>query len=165
MRCALLLLPLLTACGAVKFDVEQDLPAQHVDGSLLGGVLPSVLSTSPKLTIDLKSEVQKRGTGPATSARLKSLTLATLPHDTAAQTFDFISEIHLTVEGAGLVKVEIAKLAPVPRGSKTLSFDVVPDIDLLPYINAGATIGATATATQPSRDTDFDGHVIVEVRI
>jgi hypothetical protein len=128
-------------------------------------VLPTVLPNPAKFTIDLKAEVQKRGTGPATKAVLKSLALSILTAETPDANFDFLEEVHLFAEGPGLQKVEIAKLQPVPRSAKSLTFEIVPDVDLLPYINAGATLSATATATQPRTDTSFDGKVAVEVRI
>jgi hypothetical protein len=46
-----------------------------------------------------------------------------------------------------------------------LTFTITPDVDLLPYIQAGADISATATGTQPAMDTSFDGHVTVTVHI
>jgi hypothetical protein len=162
----LLLLPLLSACGAVKFNVDQDLAQETVQGSPLGGVLPQSFLPNPfKLTIDIKAEVAKRGTGPAQKAFLRSLTLAITPHDAPQGNFDFLSEVHLFVEGVGVTKAEVAKLQPVPKSATKLDFTLVPDVDLLPYINAGATITATATGNQPNMDTSFDGHVTVEVDI
>ncbi|MBL8954057.1 MAG: hypothetical protein JNK82_24990 [Myxococcaceae bacterium] len=154
----------LCSCGAVSFGVEQDLPRQDIQGSLLGGVLPSFLPTSSRFTIDLSAEVQKRGTGPARAAYLKTLTLVIAPN-TPSASFDFLDDVHLFAEGPGLAKVEIAKLQPVPKGLTTLKFEIVPDVDLLPYINAGATLSASASATQPRTDTSFTGKVEVEVRI
>jgi hypothetical protein len=165
MRALWLLVPLCVSCGALKFDVEQDLANQTVPGSALGGVLPSFLPNPTKLNIDIQAEVAKRGTGPAKAAYLKSLTLQITPHDTPRGNFDFISEVHLSVEAAGVAKKEIAKLTSVPKGAVKLTFDIVPEVDLLPYISAGASITATASGTQPATDTSFDGHVDVEVRI
>lgn len=152
------------ACGNVSFKVEQDLAKQTVQGSPLGGVLPSLLPNPYTLSIDIKAEVGKRGTGPARSAFLESLTL-TIASETPNANFDFIDETRLYVEGPGLTKVEVARLVPVPTGAKALTFDVVPMVDLLPYFAAGATISATATGRQPAQDTSFSGHVVVEVKI
>ena len=155
----------LTSCGAVQFDVEQDLAAQTIQGNALGGVLASALLPNPyTLNIDIKAEVAKRGTGPATRAFLKSLVFDIAPA-TPNENFDFIDETRLFVEGPGLTKIEIARRVPVPNGLKKLEFDVVPMVDLLPYIQAGATISATAKGTQPTRDTTFVGKVVIEVRI
>lgn len=164
MRRLLPLFFLLASCGAVSFTVEQPLAKQSLQGSLLGGVLPALLPNPSNFSIDLQAEVQKRGTGPATKALLKSLTFK-ITSDTPDANFDFLDEAHLYAEGPGLQKVEIAKLQPVPRSAKTLTFEIVPNIDLLPYINTGATISATAMGTQPRTDTSFDGLVVVEVRI
>jgi hypothetical protein len=162
---ALFLLPLLTACGAVHFDVDQDLDQSTVTGSVLGGVLPALLPNPLKLNIDIKAEVAKRGTGPAKKALLKSLTLSITPHDAPVGNFDFLDEVHLFVEAPSIDKAEVAKLAPVPKSATKLDFTIVEGVDLLPYVNAGATISATATGTQPRMDTSFDGHVTVEVDI
>ena len=42
---------------------------------------------------------------------------------------------------------------------------IVPKIDLLPYINAGANISATATDTSPSQTVTYDGNVTVTIHI
>jgi hypothetical protein len=53
----------------------------------------------------------------------------------------------------------------VPRGQASVSFTVVPDVNLLPYVNAGATMTTTATGRQPAKDFTFDGKAVFEVRI
>lgn len=156
---------LSVGCGAVRFDVEEPVPEQRVPGSVLGGVLSSFIASPFRLDVDLQSETEKRGTGPATSAVLKRIALQITPHASPSGNFDFLSELHLQVEGPGLMKKEIANLAPVPMGQTTLELKLVPDVDLLPYINAGATISGQAKGTQPARDITFDGTVVVEVRI
>jgi hypothetical protein len=165
MKRALLFVPLFFSCGLIKFDVEQDLQPQTVQGNILAGPLGAFVAQPFPINIDVASEVQKRGTGPATKAQLKSLTFAIVPHNMPNGNFDFITEAHLFVEAPGLTKTELAKLAPVPRGQTNLSFDVVPNINLLPFINAGCTISATASGTQPTHDITFDGHIVVEVDI
>lgn len=155
----------VVSCGAVQFDVEQDLAPQTIQGNSLGGVLATALLANPyTLNIDIKAEVAKRGTGPATRAFLKSLVFD-ISTTTPNENFDFIDETRLYVEGPGLAKVEIARLVPVPNGVKKLEFEIVPMVDLLPYIQAGATITATAKGTQPTRDTTFLGKVVIDVRI
>lgn len=69
--------------------------------------------------------------------------------------FDFLDEIHILVDSANdasLPKKEIATLKPVPKGQTTIELNVVGDVDLLPYINAGAEISATASGRQPDKD-------------
>jgi hypothetical protein len=158
-------LALLFSCGAVSFDVDQDLAQQTVPGSPLGGLLGSFVANPFKLNIDINSEVQKRGTGPAKSAQLKSLSLAITPHSAPVGNFDFLTEAHLFVEGNGVAKVEVANITSVPKGATTLDFNITPNVDLLPYINAGGDITATASGTQPAMDTSFDGHITVTVKI
>lgn len=170
MRAALALGVVLAAgCGAIPFDVSQTVPEQTVQGSPLGGLLPSFLPQPFPVTIDATAETQKRDTGPAHSANLKSLVFTATPHDMPSGSFDFVDEIHIYVApssaSSSLPRVEIARKQPVPKAQTSLSLDVVPGVDLLPYINAGATLSATATGTQPARDFTYDGVVTITIHI
>src|SRR5687767_8779782 len=72
----------LFGCGALQFDVGQELPEQTLQGSVLGGVLPSFVPDPIRLDIDVKAETQRRNTGPATKVQLKSMKLqVTAPGD------------------------------------------------------------------------------------
>lgn len=161
----LTVLALLTSCGAIRFDLEQPIAEQKVPGSLLGGVLPNLFPNPFKLTIDVRAETEKRGTGPATAAFLTSLDLNATPADNPSGTFDFLDEVHVFVEAPGQPKVEVATLKPVPKGQTSVSFSIVPNVNLLPYVNAGATMSTTATGRQPAKDFTFDGKAVFEVRI
>jgi hypothetical protein len=154
----------LAGCGAIGFDVSQDIPQQTVQGSPLGALLPSSLLSFP-LTIDVKQAEAAHGTGPATSANLKSIVFTALPHDMPMGNFDFVDEIHIFVAASNLPMVEIANEKPVPKSLTTLPLTVVPNVDLLPYINAGATISASASGHEPSQDFSFDGSVTITIRI
>ena len=167
MRASLLCFVVAAGCGALPFDVDQDIPEQRVAGSPLGGLLPAFLAPVP-LTIDLSAETQKRDTGPAKSATLKSIRFSATPHSNPSGNFDFVDEIHIYVDSQNdpsLPKKEIASLKPVPKGQTTIHLQVVSGIDLLPYINKGAEITATATGHQPSQDFTYDGHVTITVHI
>lgn len=88
----------LASCGAIRFEVEQAISEQRVPGSPLGGILPDFFPNPFRLTIDVKAETEKRGTGPATAAFLKSLTLNATPAGNPSGTFDFLDEVHVFVE-------------------------------------------------------------------
>lgn len=151
----------------LQFDVEQALPEQRVAGSALGGILPAFLPSPLKVTVDVKAETAARNTGPASRLFLKELTLRVTPADAPAGTFDFLDEVHLFVAtpSNAAPKVEVAALKPVPRGATRLTFTVVPNVNLLPYVNGGAELTATATGTQPRADVTFDGKLVLDVRI
>jgi hypothetical protein len=158
----------LASCDIVSFDVAQNIPEQTVPGSPLGALLPSFLPTPFAVTIDVKEETAKRDTGPASSANLSNLSFSITPHSAPSGNFDFVDEIHIYVEttqSSSLPKIEIAKLSPVPKGRTNIQLDLVPNVDLLPYINAGATISAQASGHQPAQDTSYDGAVVVTVHI
>jgi hypothetical protein len=162
---AVLAVLVLSSCGAVSFDVDQDLQEQTVQGSTLPVALMTLLPNAFKLTIDINAAVAAHGTGPAKSATLKSLSLAITPHSAPMGNFDFLQSAHLFVSASGQPMVEVANITSVPKGATALDFTIIPNVDLLPYIQAGANITATATGNQPSMDTSFDGHVTVTVHI
>lgn len=157
----------MAGCGAIPFDVSQNVPEQQVQGNPLGGLLPSFLPTPFPITINVQQETQKRSTGPARSATLKSVSFSATPPAAPSGNFDFVDEIHIFVEAQSgpLPKVEIATLKPVPKGQTTINLTVVPGIDLLPYINVGATISANASGRQPTQNFSYDGVVTVTVHI
>ena len=167
-----------TGCGAVGFDISQDIPEQRVAGAPVNpimGLLPSFLQTPVPITVDLKTETQKRATGPATHVYLTATSLSATPHSSPGGNFDFLTELHIFVEaqqGTGLPRREVATLKPVPRSAATVNFTIVPDVDLLPYIkaqdsdpNAKAQITATATGTQPMKDFTYDGRITFTIKI
>jgi hypothetical protein len=153
-------LALAVGCGLVSFDIEERIPEQTVQGGLLS-VLPAGLFDLP-LNIDIAAQTKARGTGPASSAHLSQVTLAiTDPPD---ETFEFLDSITVTISGAGLPEVEVARLPDVPAQAR-ISLQVLPSIDLLPYIKAGAKMKATAAGHMPRRTLRFDGKVVVTVKI
>ena len=151
-------------CGLVSFDVSQSIPSQTVPGNPIGSLLPASLFSIP-MNIDIQSETAGHGTGPASSVTLKSITLTITSPSNA--TFDFLSSISIDISSTGnssLPEKEIARLQPVP-GTTTISIPPSAAVDLLPYINAGATITATVSGNMPSTDTTFDGTVVVTVHV
>ena len=157
-------------CGAISFDVSQGVPEQQVPGSPLGGLLPSFLPQPFPVTIDVQQETQKRSTGPASSANLKQVEFQITPHASPSGNFDFVDEIHIYVapsssSSSSLPMVEIANLKPVPKAQTTIDLAIVPGVDLLPYINAGASISASASGHTPPQTVTYDGTVVVTVHI
>ena len=153
-----------SGCGLIGFDVSQDIPAQTVPGSPLGALLPASLFAIP-MNVDIQSETAGHGTGPAHSVTLSSVSL-TITSPSGA-TFDFISSISIKISSSGnpnLPEVEIGRLEPVP-GNASISIPPTGGVDLLPYINAGATITSSATGHMPASDVTFVGKVVVTVHV
>ena len=154
----------VSGCGVLSFDVSQDIPAQTVPGSPLGAVLPVSLFAIP-MNVDIQSETAAHGTGPADSVTLSSVSLTiTSP---AGATFDFVDSISITISSSAdtsLPEVEIGRLDPVP-GTRSIIIPPTGGVDLLPYINAGASISAAASGHMPASDTTFVGKVVVTVHV
>jgi len=151
---------MFASCSLISFDVTTEIPPQTVPGSPLGALLPASLFEVP-LNVDLQSETGKHGTGPASSASLKSLTLTVTSPSGA--TFDFLDSLTIFVSAPNLAEMEIAKLEPVPD---TASISIPPSgaVNLLPYINAGLTITARASGHMPAQDVTFNGTVVIKVQ-
>jgi hypothetical protein len=161
---------LASGCSTRGFDVSQPLPQETVPSGF-GGVAPSSFLSSPfRINIDVKQETAMHGAGPATSASLKSLTLQALTHDSPLDSFNFMYDLQVFVAAPSLPMVPIAQTSPTFKGHggtliETLSLDVVPNVDLLPYINAGATISAQASGDQPAQDFSYDGSLVITIHI
>lgn len=156
---------LLCGCG-LPFTIGQDVPEQTVpaDPNPLPIPVGQEFFRIP-LTIDLQSEIENRKTGPAKSVLLRSLTLAATRN---SGNFDFLDEVHIFIapsQGTALPEVEIATLNPVPRGVTNVSFTIVPDVELLPYIQQGARVISRVTGRYPQQQFTFDGHLRVTIYI
>lgn len=157
-----LLTPLGAAsCGAIGFDVSQDIPMTMIQGTQMAMV--AAVDEKTPLTINIDAEAEKQGSL-ASSAWLKELTFTvTTPNP---GTFYFVSGvvISITAPSTNLPEVKIAELKPVPN-SQTISMKTVPGVELLPYARAGAAIHATAVGFFPKEDTTYVGHVVIHVNI
>jgi hypothetical protein len=159
-------------CGLLDFDVAQPIPEQTVPGNAVaaaagqligsGGAFPNPLT----LNIDLSAQQKAHDTGPIDSVHMKSLSL-TIEAASPTQNFDWLDEVHIfldsTKSGTTLPHVEIATLAPVPKGQKTLSFKVNTSVNLKSYIEEGTKLSADATAHVPAMDVKFNGLLVVRV--
>jgi hypothetical protein len=151
----------LSSCGLVSFDIEEPIPEQVVQGSPVGALLPLSLFQIP-LRIDVAAQTAAKGTGPASGAHLKAITLSI--RNPAGATFEFLDTLTIKVAAEGVAEQEVARLQDVPA-TPSISLDVVREVDLLPYIQKGATLTASATGRTPTQTIRFDGLVVVEIKI
>jgi hypothetical protein len=148
----LLLLAMTCACGLISFDISESLPAATLAAGPDG---TSLAALQAPVTIGAQD------TGPADSAKLSSLSFTS----SSTAPFDFVQEIHLFVDSPGLPEVEIANLVPVPTGQVTISLNVVPGVQLLPYLQAGCTLRSGVTGNAPAEDFTFTGELVAHVGI
>ncbi|MCC6811206.1 MAG: hypothetical protein IT381_27495 [Deltaproteobacteria bacterium] len=165
MRKEALLAIALVSCGAISFTLEQNLGENTIQGSLLGGLLPGFALTNPKLNFDIKQETEKRNTGPASAVVMESFVLYITPQSAPSGNFDFLTALDVFVSAPGLSETKIASLPKLDKGATKITMTLVSGVNMLPYVNAGATIRAAAQGTQPSQTTTFSGDVVVRVRI
>jgi hypothetical protein len=139
-------------CDVISFAITTDLPATTISAGAPGDVLTSLGSTT---------NIDPQNTGPAGSASLQSLTLSA----SGGGTFDFIQEVHFYIDSPGLPEVEVANLTAIPAGQTSLSLNVLPNIELLPYLQAGCTLRTSVTGTAPAQDFVFTGELVAEIGV
>jgi hypothetical protein len=162
----------LGGCGLIEFDLNEKVPEQRIQGSVLSGILPGFLGAPVPLMLDVQAASKAMGTGPVTSAGLKSLTFnitGTAMQSGDSDDFDFVRSIDVFIEsrksGSSLPRVKIADLPAQTSGAKQLNLRTYPEVELLPYINEGCQISATAAGNAPPDDVTFDGQVTVRAKI
>jgi hypothetical protein len=160
-------LVLLAGCGAADFDVSQPVPEQRITGSPLGGILGPLFPIP--VAIDIEEQIAARETGPIDGIHLSHLTLAITATAEGAgdvDEFGFIDRVDLFVEssqaGSSLERVRVA-FATRPGEVRSFDFEIVPGINLLPYVNEGSQMTAQGEATVPPDDVTYDGEAVFRV--
>lgn len=150
----------VAGCGIADFDVAQPVPEQMVAGSPLPGPLATLFPIP--VSLDLESAIMKQTTSPVGTIELDSLSLTITPTDEPSGDTDdwsFLAECDVYVQGTGssaLPKVLIAT-AKSPGAVQTVDFDVVPGVDLKPYVDQGGTVESDGSGTAPPDDVSYAG--------
>jgi hypothetical protein len=165
MRAALLLLVAGEAgsCGWFSFNTTVDIAPQVIPGDAHAAAAPATTMTVSAIKLDPKNLPSNAGL--ANSVKLSSLTLKVVMPGSGS--FDFLSAVSLTISapsGSGLPDRQIATGAPKP-GARELTLDPTGDVDLLPYVEAGATILVTGTGRAPLIDTTVAGQAVLTVSV
>ncbi len=152
---------LAAGCGIADFNVTQDIPAQTIAGSPLGGLLPSFLNAP--LTVTIEQDIKAKDTGPIDSVSLSSMKLVI---STPGADWSFVQSVAVNIastkSGTTLASVNIANVAN-PGAVTTMKFTPVSGVNLIPYINEGAQLTANATGMQPPQDVTYSGNAVFRV--
>ena len=168
LACAVTALLLLGAgavagCGLVSFDTTVNIAPSTVPGNPAAAAnLPTVVTTT-EIAID-KNNLPSN-TDLADSVKLSSLTLQVTAPEGA--TLDFLSGVTLTIVAPAdshLPPRQIAAGAP-EAGAGHVTLKPTADVDLLPYIKAGAVVRAVGTGRPPAIDTTVAGKAVLTVSV
>lgn len=148
------------ACGSdsLDFGVEEEVPLQRVEGNALGEVLGDVLPFP--VHVDLQAEIDARNVGPIDSVTLSSVALDVITDTTRScpgGTWSFLDKIELFVEAPNLPQVRIAAATGPGSVKQLILRPTSPEVNLVPYLEAGATLTATGTGRAPTSDVCYDG--------
>jgi hypothetical protein len=158
---------LLAGCGVADFDITQPITEQRVQGSPLPGPL-AVLFPLP-LDINIAQKIKEMETGPIDSVTLSKLTLTITPTAMSSgdtDTWNFVDDIHVFVKssksGTSLPRVEIANVH-APGSVTTLSFTVMDEVDLQPYVEEGSVVEGESSGRLPEDDVSYAGEGVFTV--
>ncbi|HEX3696545.1 MAG TPA: hypothetical protein VH374_14275 [Polyangia bacterium] len=151
-------------CGLISFDTTVDIAPQVVPGNPAAAAA-GVPATVVMSQIALNSSDLPGDAGLADSVKLNHLTLTvTAPADA---TLDFLTELTLTVvapSSSTLLTRQLAAGAPA-KGARQMTLKATSDVDLLPYVSAGAFVQAVGTGTSPTVDTTVAGQAVLTVSL
>ena len=155
------------ACGVTDFDIDQPIPEQRVQGSPLPGPLAALFPLP--LDIDISQRIKEMDTGPIGSVTLAKLALtitATSRPTGDSDDWSFVDSVHVFVKssksGSTLPRVEIAHVT-APGMVTAMPFDIVPGVDLNPYINEGSVVEGESSGRLPPDDVSYDGNGLFTV--
>ncbi|MBI4512164.1 MAG: hypothetical protein HY698_21200 [Deltaproteobacteria bacterium] len=167
MRAWLSMALLITGCGIADFDVEQHIPEQVIEGSAVAGFIGAFFDFP--ITLEIKSEIDARETGPIDSVTLKSLVLKVTPTKVGPSDSDdwsFLDSVDIFIksklEGSQLPEKKIAT-AQKPGAVQSFPLAPVDGVNLIPYLNEGSEMTAVAKGNAPSDDVSFDGKAVFQV--
>jgi hypothetical protein len=155
---------LLAGCGLDAVDLEAKGHA-IVPGSGSTASGPYAPMSFPVMSLDLR-RTSGFSAREIESAQLRSVTV-TVTAGSPLETW--VDSIALWVEAGGLERVLVARrdgVGALPAGQTTLVLDVVPGVELQPWIAASAAVlVADGSARQPSALTAVDVAAVVRVRL
>jgi hypothetical protein len=148
-------------CGLGDFDVTESVPAQTIPGGSSAAAQPSAF----EMNMAISEKDLPTGSSLVSAVTLSSATFnLTAP---AGGNFDFVQSVTLSIlspSDSRLKEAPIATGHPKP-GSNKLELSPVGDVDLLPYVHAGAMVRGVATGKAPNVSTTFDGKVVLRVHL
>ena len=149
-------LALLAACDIADFDTTREIPSETIPAA------PVSLDTGVQsLDIPLDQTVAPTSTSIVNAVYLDELELVATSGDWGfLQSMDVY--ISSTLKGSTLPKVVAASVSN-PGPIQRLEFVPTPNINLVPYVNEGAELTATATGTPPTQEVIFDGEYTLHV--
>jgi hypothetical protein len=157
---AALMLIAVAGCSVADFDVTRAIPSETIVGTeRLPAASPD---TAQPLEVPLHQVVDSSSTGFVNSIYLSDLTLDI----TSTGDWSFVQSMDLyiasTMSGSTLPKVVVAS-ASAPGAVTKLNLVITSDVNLVPYVNEGAVLTATASGTLPSHDVTLDGQYTLHV--
>jgi len=162
---------LTAGCQPSNFEMTLDLPERRQSANPAGAIT-TFLPTPFVFVVNLTDEAKIRNANPPRQAFLKDLSFSitsTARPVGDIDTFDYLNTAEFFVEptrpGSVLEKVKVA-IVPSKQGP-TGEFwpSLVSNVNLLPLLQEGAHLTATATGVTPPDDVSYSGKIVLSVDV
>ena len=146
----------LLGCGIADFDLSRTISTETIPAA-------PPLPGAPVQAIDvpLDQTVDSTSTGIVNAVYLSDLELTA-----SSGNWGFLQSMDIyissTMKGSSLPKI-VAASASNPGATTELVFTPTQNLNLVPYVNEGAELTATATGTPPQQEVVFDGQFTLHV--
>jgi len=151
------LLLLAASCGAADFDITRQIPSETLPAApvALPGEAPQAIDIPLHQTLDASS-----------TGIVNSIYLTDLYFTASSGDWSFLQSIDIYISSvmkdSTLPQIVVAS-ASGPGATTELDFTPTANINLVPYINEGAQLTASAIGTPPSQAVTFDGQLTLHV--
>ena len=159
-----------SGCQPEAFDVTLTIPEQRQPGG--SGMIQTFVPTQWVIVVSLADEAKIRGTNPPKKAFVKDFSFAITSTSRPVgdvDTFDYLNTAEFFLEptraGSQLLKLKIADIPSKEGPAGEIYPRLISDLDILPLLNEGARLTATATGTLPPDDVSYGGKFVVGVQV
>ncbi len=160
-----------TGCQTSAFDVSLNITEQRQTGGA-AGTISTFLPTPYVVIVNLADEAKIRGINPPKKAYIKDLSFAitsTARPVGDIDTFDYLNTVEFFLEptrvGSQLQKLKVADIPSKEGPAGEISPRLTSNLDILPLLNEGARMVATATGNLPPDDVSYNGQIVIGVDV
>ncbi len=159
-----------SGCQTSAFDLTLNITEQRQPGGT--GTISTFLPTPYVVIVSLADEAKIRGTNPPKKAYIKDLSFAitsTARPVGDIDTFDYLNTVEFFLEptriGSQLQKLKVADIPSKEGPAGEISPRLTSNLDILPLLNEGARLTATATGSLPSDEISYNGELVIGVDV
>lgn len=163
--CMLALGGMATCDGVDNFEVEVGGNGVVPAGTIIDEVL-GTLDVDALQSIDLSQELENQGVTKEDVDSVRMIRFTLRIEGPPGATFDFLESVAFYAETEGQPRVLVAEIQEVPAGATELELEVIPDVELKPYVVAPQMrISGEVEGSRPGEETTVAAEVVLDVDV